>query len=288
MTQIIQKFLPDIPKQPFDNGPGNYIGVCAHSTGSLNDTALSEYNWECQDWKNAFVHFFCDSSTILQVADLLYKAWGAGPKANGKYVHVESCETLDPAKFAATYDNWTYCMAYVLAKKNLPVIDGRTLVSHKWISDNLGGTNHQDPISYLASHGKTWADVVRDVQNHWYALKCPVNSTMTVDAAVEWICNKIHSSQTDLWKKQAKSVQYLDAMVTKIATKWQQDNAAKPDFTVITRVPPVLPTVEESLNFIDMKIHLSDLPGWQIKSKNVPNLDMLFRKICYVWRSETK
>lgn len=56
-----------------------------------------------------------------------------------------------------------------LAKEaGLPAVLDRTgkgIKSHRWITDNLGGTTHRDPYSYLASMGITEEQFKRDILN---------------------------------------------------------------------------------------------------------------------------
>ncbi|MCQ6563991.1 hypothetical protein [Paenibacillus mendelii] len=35
--------------------------------------------------------------------------------------------------------------------------------SHKWVTETLGGTDHQDPDSYLAEYNRTWDELVADI-----------------------------------------------------------------------------------------------------------------------------
>lgn len=290
MAEIKVNFIDGLPHIPYANGVGGYIGVAAHCTGNygdkLGDNVIAERNFEVQTWGSAFVHFFCDDNGILQVADINYKAYGAGSPANGRYVHVELCQTHDHEKFLKGYSNYIYTLAYVLAKKSLGVYDEKTLVTHSWISHHLGGTDHADPIAYLSEHGKKWADVVKDVQAEYNRQKTPVVPTVTPDVSVAFICKKIKSVDEIYWKKQANSVQFLDVMVQKIATQWMKDNKA--GFTEVKKIPPLAMTVEAALAFIDSKVHLSDYKGWILKSKNVQYLDQFFIKIAYVWGKEGK
>ena len=289
---IKQNFIEGLPHYPYDFGFGGYIGVVAHCTGNygdkFGDTAINERKFESETWGSAFVHFFCDDTCILQVADLNYKAWGAGKLVNGKYAHVELCQALDKEKFAKGYANYVSCLAYVLAKKKLGVADGKTLVSHSWVSKNLGGTDHEDPIAYLKSHGKSWADLVKDVDSEYKKQTAPVVPNVTINEAVDFICGKIKSASNDYWKHQAHAVQFLDIMVTKVVTQWKKDNAGGinpvkkiPAFVIISAVD-----VEKALSYIDSKIHLSDPEGWRIKASNVPHLDMFFIKLAYCWKWE--
>jgi N-acetylmuramoyl-L-alanine amidase CwlA len=282
---IIQNFIPGLPKIPYFKGVGNYIGVVAHSVGTYESTVENERLYECEHFNEAFVHFFVSDVKILQVADVNYKAYGAGKAANAKYVHVELCQSKDHNKFLKAYENWTWTLAYVLSKKDLGVYDGRTLVSHDWVSKNLGGTDHTDPIGYLKQHGKTWNDVVKDVKFHYMKQKAPVVSKITVNDAAEFICDKIHTKEVEYWQKTGTTLQYFDDMLTKIATKWKEDNAI--NFTDVKRLPPKINmTVNEALIFIDSKVNLSDLRGWELKSVNVPWLALFFVKVAYTWQKE--
>ena len=50
---------------------------------------------------------------------------------------------------------------------NIPVVldgSGKGIKSHRWISDNLGGTNHRDPYAYLQSMGITEEQFKLDIK----------------------------------------------------------------------------------------------------------------------------
>jgi N-acetylmuramoyl-L-alanine amidase CwlA len=161
---IEQNFIPGLPKNPYRHGIGAYEGVVDHSTDTPEATDEAERNYEAGHWQNAFVQFFVDWDSITQVADTDYTAWGAGPNANPRFVHIELCETSDPAKFKASYDRYIWLSAWILSRKNLGVVDGVTLWSHAEVTKNLGGTTHTDPVAYLESHGVTWAQHVANVK----------------------------------------------------------------------------------------------------------------------------
>lgn len=168
--QIQQMRLVGVPQIPYKDGVGGFRGVCAHSTanygvGDQEDTAVSERNWEQSHWDNAFVHYFCDYQTILDVADDNYISYGCSG-GNPYYVNFEICQTKRADRFAESYDRWVWLMAKILYKHKLGVIDGQTLVSHRWVSQHYSGT-HDDPHAYIESHGKVWADVVQDVTNYY-------------------------------------------------------------------------------------------------------------------------
>jgi hypothetical protein len=167
--QITKNYIPNLPQTPYDGGIGAYKGVIAHATDTDNihggnDTKEGERAYEVDTWGSAFVHFFVDSTGILQTADTNYICWGAGHTGNhAGYVQVELCETDDATLFAKSYDLYTSLLAWLLFDKRLGVVDAKTLWSHAEISNTYHETDHQDPIAYLASHGKTWQNVVSDV-----------------------------------------------------------------------------------------------------------------------------
>lgn len=177
---INENLIPDLPKEPYDGGVGAYVGVVAHATAVYGDSDISERNYEVGHWQDAFVHFFVDHTGIEQVADYNYVCYGSGHTANHKgYAQVELCQTQDPTQFTAAYGAYVWLLAYLLYRKGLPVVDGDTLMSHAQVSVKWKETDHTDPCGqdgksgYLGSHGKTWADVVKDVTNCYNSMKQP-------------------------------------------------------------------------------------------------------------------
>jgi N-acetylmuramoyl-L-alanine amidase CwlA len=183
MYDIRVNHLPGVPRKPYRNGVGSYEGVVAHATAVWNDSDESQraffgrmekgntkYNWEI---RSAWAHYFVDHDSITEFSDPSYKAWGAGATANKRFVHVEICQTKDKAKFLEAYKRYTWLLAKILFDRKLGVTDGVTLVSHNWCSLNFKDTTHTDPISYLATWGITWADVVSDVKKQYGLLGTP-------------------------------------------------------------------------------------------------------------------
>ncbi|WP_158291384.1 N-acetylmuramoyl-L-alanine amidase [Desulfosporosinus sp. Sb-LF] len=167
---IIMNLIPGLPKEAYDTG--HYVGVVAHATANNGDSADGERNYESTTWQNAFVHFFVDDQKIEQVADTAYLCYGAGHTANHMgYAQVELCQTTDAAKFLKAYAMYTWLLAKLLYNRKLLVVDGVTLMSHAQVSAKWKESNHTDPIDYLASHGKTWANLVADVTGQYNAMQ---------------------------------------------------------------------------------------------------------------------
>ncbi|MED3070142.1 N-acetylmuramoyl-L-alanine amidase, partial [Bacillus thuringiensis] len=135
----------------------------AHSTATPEAPAINIRNYEARTWRSAFVHYATDWDETIQIASTKYQAWGAGPAANKRFVHVELSETSDPIKFKKSYERYVKLLAKILKDRNIHPSIG--LWTHKDITYKLGGTDHEDPIDYLRSHGvsesKFRADVLK-------------------------------------------------------------------------------------------------------------------------------
>ncbi|MGG0293630.1 N-acetylmuramoyl-L-alanine amidase [Bacillus pacificus] len=154
--------IPDLPKQPYRNGVGAYEGVVAHSTATPEAPAINIQKYESRTWRSAFVHYAVDWNETIQIADTKYIAYGAGPGANKRFVHVELCETRDYEKFKRSYDKYVKLLAEILRDRGLSVEKG--LWTHYDVTKYLGGTDHEDPLDYLKSHGVSEAQFRADVQ----------------------------------------------------------------------------------------------------------------------------
>ncbi|WP_144519397.1 N-acetylmuramoyl-L-alanine amidase [Bacillus thuringiensis] len=154
--------IPDVPKTPYRGGIGAYEGVVAHSTATPEAPAINIQRYETRTWRNAFVHYAVDWNETIQIADTKYMAYGAGPGANKRFVHVELCETADYAKFKRSYEKYVKLLAKILQDNNLSVEKG--LWTHNDVRKYLGGTDHEDPIDYLRSHGVSESQFRSDVQ----------------------------------------------------------------------------------------------------------------------------
>lgn len=154
--------IPDLPKQPYRNGVGAYEGVVAHSTATPEAPAINIQKYESRTWRSAFVHYAVDWNETIQIADTKYIAYGAGPGANKRFVHVELCETKDYEKFKRSYDKYVKLLAKILRDRGLSVEKG--LWTHYDVTKYLGGTDHEDPLDYLKSYGVSEAQFRADVQ----------------------------------------------------------------------------------------------------------------------------
>ncbi|PER46853.1 N-acetylmuramoyl-L-alanine amidase, partial [Bacillus thuringiensis] len=154
--------IQDLPKQAYRYGVGAYEGVVAHSTATPEAPAINIRNYEARTWRNAFVHYAVDWNETIQIADTKYIAYGAGPSANKRFVHVELSETSNPDKFKSSYERYVKLLAKILKDRGIHPSKG--LWTHKDITYKLGGTDHEDPLDYLHSHGVSESKFRADVQ----------------------------------------------------------------------------------------------------------------------------
>jgi LysM repeat protein len=173
---IEQNFIQGLPEIPFRNGASE--GIVNHCTDSPNhsggDTPTNERNYEAGTFNSAFVHFFVgvenNQAKIEQVANTSFIAYGAGHTANQRYIHIELDMYDDANLFKIAYDAYVWLTAKLLADRKLGVSDKGSLWSHKEISDTFKETSHQDPISYLESHGISWTQHVANVTAQYNAM----------------------------------------------------------------------------------------------------------------------
>ncbi|MCX2829230.1 N-acetylmuramoyl-L-alanine amidase [Bacillus pseudomycoides] len=155
--------IDDLPKVPYRYGVGAYEGVVAHSTATPEAPAINIQKYESRTWRNAFVHYAVDWNEIIQIANTKYIAYGAGPGANKRFVHVELCETRDYEKFKRSYDKYVKLLAKILRDRGISVEKG--LWTHNDVMHHLGGTDHEDPLDYLRSHGVSKAQFRAEVKH---------------------------------------------------------------------------------------------------------------------------
>ncbi|MDF9626677.1 peptidoglycan recognition family protein [Bacillus cereus] len=156
-----EMIIPGLPKVEYRNGYGAYEGVVAHSTATPEAPAINIRNYEARTWRSAFVHYATDWDETIQIASTKYQAWGAGLAANKRFVHVELSETSDSIKFKKSYERYVKLLAKILRDRNIDPSIG--LWTHKDITYKLGGTDHEDPIDYLLSHGVSESKFRTDV-----------------------------------------------------------------------------------------------------------------------------
>ncbi|WP_413476791.1 N-acetylmuramoyl-L-alanine amidase [Latilactobacillus fuchuensis] len=75
----------------YSTNDGKPTGIVVHYTDNpTNYSARNEANYVINGgWESAFVHTFIDASSILNIHDTSYGAWGSGAVANKYFAHFE-------------------------------------------------------------------------------------------------------------------------------------------------------------------------------------------------------
>lgn len=171
---IVEDYSSHIPKYGYRNGVGNPEGIVAHETANNTSTIWGEVQYMKNNYQNAFVHAFVDDNNIIETAPTDYLAWGAGPVANERFIHVELVRVQGKDRFARAINNYADYIATNLLYYNLPVdsaeYDGSgTLWSHKAVSNFLGGTDHSDPYGWFQMNGYSMDELAQLVTEKYNA-----------------------------------------------------------------------------------------------------------------------
>ena len=170
-AKITKQISSIFEQRGYSTSSGNPRGVVIH-TGNENSTISSEVSYMKQNYSSTrvFVHTFIGNQQILNIADTKYMAEGAGPYANPYFVQFEMPHEYTAASFANQLGNAAYYTAYILKQNNLPVTKGTkdgggTVWTHAMISSYLGGTDHEDPISYWSTTARKLFGTTYNINN---------------------------------------------------------------------------------------------------------------------------
>lgn len=148
--------------------------VIAHESGNGNNTGPNalenEIAYMNRNKAEAFTsHWVGGGGRIVQIAPVGRLQYGCGPKGNPlSYAQVELARTSDKEQFKKDYAAYIWLLRELAKEAGIPVVldgAGNGIKSHRWITDNLKGTTHRDPYSYLASMGISEAQFKLDILN---------------------------------------------------------------------------------------------------------------------------
>ncbi|MED4886595.1 N-acetylmuramoyl-L-alanine amidase [Lysinibacillus fusiformis] len=185
--------------------------VIAHESGNPNNcgpNALeNEIAYMNRNKANAFTsHWVGGGGKIVQVAPVGKLQYSCGPKGNPlSYAQVELARTNDKEQFKKDYAACIWLVRELAKEACIPVVldgTGNGIKSHRWITDNLKGTTHRDPYSYLASMGITEEQFKIDIKNGLEEVKeaqeakVMLNDAKTIPAVI--IDGRTHVQVRDL------------------------------------------------------------------------------------------
>lgn len=169
--------------QPTSNGK-----IVIHSTDNMDAPAVNNAIFEKRTWLTnaAYVHYIVgDNGKVFQVGQPGYVAWGAGANMNYQApVQIELAETSNHEQFKTDYATLIELVAnsartYGINRVLNPAYGLNGVVTHNYVSQVYGGTDHTDPTGYLAKHGVSTAQLAQDVANGYSSLGAGQPSTTT-------------------------------------------------------------------------------------------------------------
>ncbi|MGE7951955.1 peptidoglycan recognition protein family protein [Lysinibacillus xylanilyticus] len=148
--------------------------VIAHESGNAKncgpDALEKEITFMNRNKANAFTsHWVGEGGKIVQLAPVNKVQYGCGPKGNPlSYAQVELARTSNKEQFKKDYAAYIWLLRNLAKDAGIPIVldgAGNGIKSHRWITNNLGGTTHVDPYSYLQSMGISEAQFKQDIKN---------------------------------------------------------------------------------------------------------------------------
>lgn len=153
--------------------------IVIHSTANMDATAVNNAKFEKSTWSSnaAYVHYIVgDYGKVYQVGQPGYVAWGAGANINWQSpVQIELDETSDYNRFKSDYATLIELVknsasTYGIQRTLNPAYGLNGVVTHNYVSQVYGGTDHTDPTGYLAGKGVSTAQLAQDVANGYSSL----------------------------------------------------------------------------------------------------------------------
>lgn len=167
--------------QPTTNGK-----IVIHSTDNMDAPAVNNAIFEKRTWLTnaAYVHYIVgDNGKVFQVGQPGYVAWGAGANMNYQApVQIELAETSNYEQFKTDYATLIELVAnsartYGINRVLNPAYGLNGVVTHNYVSQVYGGTDHTDPTGYLAKYGVSTVQLAQDITNGYSSLGAGQPST---------------------------------------------------------------------------------------------------------------
>lgn len=150
MTNIIKRIVSTGSGQVLV--PPNPVYFAVHSTANPGASAANHVNYWTNNPRKA-VHLVSDWKEAYQCVDFKYKCNQVG-NGNGTCIGLEICEATNKADFERGLAIARDVILQVLNQRGWTV--DKNVRSHKWFTENYGGSDHIDPIPYLNKWGWSW------------------------------------------------------------------------------------------------------------------------------------
>ena len=212
--QIVRDRIPGFPQVPYAIGKPTMIVL--HETANPTATIDNEVAYVKRNWQNANFHYIVDANKAVEVTDPDYMGGGAGPNANPYAIHIELVRNTD---FKKAYNNWLDLAAQLADRYGIPKVFGSSngIVTHHWVSLNLGGTDHTDPDVWLAQNGISSAQLSLDVNKRGQFM---VPDIPKLDAMFQWFHRRNSTtSEKEYWIGKRTYDELIDVLIAQQAAK---------------------------------------------------------------------
>ena len=150
MVNIIKKIVA--PGHGYFSKP-NPIYFAIHSTANPGATAANHVSYWSGGGKDYAVHLVSDWKEAYQCVEFDKICWQVG-NGNRTCIGIEICEARNLTDFLKGMEIARSIILQILDRYGWTV--DKNVRSHKWFTENYGGSDHTDPIPYLKRFGWTW------------------------------------------------------------------------------------------------------------------------------------
>lgn len=211
----------------YNTNDGKPTGVVVHYTDNPNNySARNEANYVINGgWQSAFVHTFIDASSILNIHDTDYGAWGSGAVGNKYFAQFEMVTAKNFNDFAKTTSYSAWYTAYLLNKYKLtPSLAQEhngvgSIWSHSNVTTYLGGTDHTDPDAYFAKYGYSMGQFYNLVKKYYNE----ITNQAVNQGSMDHLTANEQVLHTDGWHITSQSTNYPYSFIIVINQKTGQE-----------------------------------------------------------------
>jgi hypothetical protein len=169
MSYTIKQTLLGVYNRP--HTPLAPQGIVVHDTEGHNDSDEGNFNYFNGADRSASAHYFVDGDSISQFIPDNEQAWHACHSGNIRYLGMELCHEDDPTQFAETWKRGVWLVAAKCVQYGWDPHNQNQVMTHHMVTNRFHESNHTDPDSYFAQHGKNFDMFVADVVAQIEAIK---------------------------------------------------------------------------------------------------------------------
>ncbi|MGE4273296.1 MAG: N-acetylmuramoyl-L-alanine amidase family protein [Desulfitobacterium sp.] len=192
------------PKQPL-----NPKGFVIHSTSNEGATAENHYNYWNNEDRESSAHYVIDWNEIIRLIPENEIAWHAGNnRANGTYLSAEMCEPrgYNMEQFNEVWRRTVWLVADSCVNHGWST--GPNVWSHNGLRSLYPGIDHTDPYGFFKKYGKSWSDMINDIDAEIARMKNAPEASEPVSDPDMYLTVKVRRSKADALIKEIIGMGY--------------------------------------------------------------------------------